>query len=169
LAKLMREIRVHGQDRRYHHPRLGVNGRLDSLQAAILLSKMEIFEDEVQARSRIGQRYSQKIAAALDGKADVVTPFVAAHNLSVYAQYTLEVPNRPQFEERMKAQGVPTAVHYPISLHQQPVFAALGYQTGDFPVSERIASRVVSLPMHPYLDEVTQDAVVAAVVKAVLA
>jgi UDP-2-acetamido-2-deoxy-ribo-hexuluronate aminotransferase len=172
LAKLMREIRVHGQDRRYHHPRLGVNGRLDSLQAAILLAKMEIFEDEVQARARIGQRYSERINAALKGKADVVTPFVEARNVSVYAQYTLEVPTenggRAQFEERMKAQGVPTAVHYPVSLHQQPVFANLGHQTGDFPVSERIASRVVSLPMHPYLDEATQDQVVAAVVKSVL-
>jgi UDP-2-acetamido-2-deoxy-ribo-hexuluronate aminotransferase len=168
LAKLMREIRVHGQDRRYHHPRLGMNGRLDSLQAAILLAKMEIFADEVQARARIGQRYSAQIAAALNGKADVVTPFVEAHNLSVYAQYTLEVPHRAQFEERMKAQGVPTAVHYPIALHQQPVFANLGYKTGDFPVSEHIASRVVSLPMHPYLDEATQDQVVAAVVKSVV-
>ncbi len=168
LAKLMREIRVHGQDRRYHHPRLGINGRLDSLQAAILLAKMEIFEDEVQARSRIGQRYSQQINAALNGKADVVTPYVQPHNLSVYAQYTLEVPNRPQFEERMKAQSIPTAVHYPVSLHQQPVFANLGYKQGDFPMSERIANRVVSLPMHPYLTDAQQDQVVAAVVKAVL-
>jgi UDP-2-acetamido-2-deoxy-ribo-hexuluronate aminotransferase len=169
LAKLMREIRVHGQDKRYHHPRLGINGRLDTLQAAILLAKMEIFEDEVRARSRLGAHYSQLIAAALAGAADVTTPIVEAHNLSVYAQYTLEVPQRAQFEERMKAQGIPTAVHYPVPLHQQPVFGDLGYQRGDFPVAERIAARVVSLPMHPYLTEVQQQQVVAAVRSAVLA
>ncbi|MGC3982538.1 MAG: DegT/DnrJ/EryC1/StrS family aminotransferase [Steroidobacteraceae bacterium] len=168
LAKLMREIRVHGQDKRYHHPRLGLNGRLDSLQAAILLAKMEIFEDEVQARARLGARYSELLNQALPGQADVVTPAVSAHNLSVYAQYTIEVPNRAQFEERMKAQGIPTAVHYPVPLHQQPVFANLGYKTGDFPVSERIAARVVSLPMHPYLNEAQQQQVVAAVRSAVL-
>lgn len=168
LAKLMREIRVHGQDKRYHHPRLGLNGRLDSLQAAILLAKMEIFEDEVQARSRLGARYSTLLAAAFAGQSTIVTPAVEAHNLSVYAQYTLEVPNRAQFEERMKAQGIPTAVHYPVPLHQQPVFANLGYKTGDFPVSELIASRVVSLPMHPYLSDAQQQQVVAAVRSAVL-
>lgn len=168
LAKLMREIRVHGQDKRYHHPRLGLNGRLDSLQAAILLAKMEIFEDEVQARSRLGARYSTLLAAAFAGQSTIVTPAVEAHNLSVYAQYTLEVPNRTQFEERMKAQGIPTAVHYPVPLHQQPVFDHLGYKTGDFPVSELIASRVVSLPMHPYLTDAQQQQVVAAVRSAVL-
>lgn len=168
LAKLMREIRVHGQDKRYHHPRLGINGRLDTLQAAILLAKMEIFEDEVQARARLGARYSVLLNEAFSGKGDITTPIVESHNRSVYAQYTIEVPNRAQFEERMKAQGIPTAVHYPVSLHQQPVFAGLGYKTGDFPVSERIASRVVSLPMHPYLTEAQQQQVVVAVRSAVL-
>ena len=168
LAKLMREIRVHGQDKRYHHPRLGINGRLDSLQAAILLAKMEIFEDEVQARSRLGARYSELLNDAFAGKGDVTTPIVEAHNLSVYAQYTIQVPNRPQVEERMKAAGVPTAVHYPVPLYRQPVFAEFGYKATDFPVSERIAARVISLPMHPYLTEVHQQQVVAAVRSAVL-
>lgn len=168
LAKLMREIRVHGQDRRYHHPRLGINGRLDSLQAAILLAKMEIFDDEVQARARLGARYTALLKEAFaDHPEAVVTPYLEPGNLSVYAQYTVEVANRPVFEQRMKEQGIPTAVHYPVALHQQPVFARLGYQTGDFPVSERIASRVVSLPMHPYLSEVQQQQVVAAVRHAV--
>jgi UDP-2-acetamido-2-deoxy-ribo-hexuluronate aminotransferase len=169
LAKLMREIRVHGQDRRYHHPRLGINGRLDSLQAAVLLAKMEIFADEVQARSRLGARYSALLAEAFMASPDaVVTPLVAPGNLSVYAQYTIEVANRAVFEERMKAQGIPTSVHYPISLHEQPVFAELDYKVGDFPVSERIAARVVSLPMHPYLTDAQQQQVVAAVRSAVL-
>jgi len=164
----MREIRVHGQDKRYHHPRLGINGRLDSLQAAILLAKMEIFEDEVQARSRLGARYSSLLNEVFAGKGDVTTPVVEAHNLSVYAQYTIQVPNRPKFEERMKAQGIPTAVHYPVPLYRQPVFASLDNQIANFPESELIASRVVSLPMHPYLTEEHQQQVVAAVRSAVL-
>ena len=172
LAKLMREIRVHGQDRRYHHPRLGINGRLDTLQAAILLSKMEVFEDEVQARARLGLRYTELLNDAFAGQQIIKTPIVEAHNLSVYAQYTIEVPEenegRTQFEKRMKEQGIPTSVHYPLSLHQQPVFAGLGYKAGDFPVSERMAARVVSLPMHPYLTDAQQQQVVAAVRHALL-
>jgi len=166
LAKLMREIRVHGQDRRYHHPRLGINGRLDSMQAAVLLAKMEVFEDEVQARIRLGARYSallKEAFASLPADKQVVTPLIADGNTSVYAQYTIEVPNREFFETRMKAKGIPTAVHYPVPLHQQPVFSNLTYKTGDFPVSERIASRVISLPMHPYLSEAQQRQVVDAV------
>ncbi len=171
LAKLMREIRVHGQDRRYHHPRLGINGRLDSMQAAVLLAKMEIFEDEVQARAQLGARYSSLLKDAFaiaPVSTQVVTPFIAEGNTSVYAQYTIEVPDRDQFEVRMKAKGVPTAVHYPVPLHQQPVFAGLGYKTGDFPISEKIASRVISLPMHPYLTEAQQKQVVAAVRESIL-
>jgi UDP-2-acetamido-2-deoxy-ribo-hexuluronate aminotransferase len=163
LAKLMREIRVHGQDRRYHHPRLGVNGRLDTLQAAVLLSKLEIFEDEVQARSRLGAQYSSLIKDAFGTHSLVGVPHVEPHNLSVYAQYTIEVPNRAAFEERMKQRSIPTAVHYPVPLHLQPVFAGLGHKTGDFPVSERAGARVVSLPMHPYLTLEQQRSVVAAV------
>jgi UDP-2-acetamido-2-deoxy-ribo-hexuluronate aminotransferase len=165
LAKLMREIRVHGQDRRYHHPRLGINGRLDTLQAAILLSKLDIFTDEVAARERIGASYSRKINAVIPS---VVTPCVAADCSSVYAQYTVEVPERAKVEAAMKSRGVPTAVHYPVPLHLQPVFAALGYQQGDFPVSEKVSQRVMSLPMHPYLSEVDQDAVVHALRDAVM-
>ena len=172
LAKLMREIRVHGQDRRYHHPRLGINGRLDTLQAAILLAKMEIFEDEVQARSRLGARYTELLNEAFAGQHIIGTPAIESHNLSVYAQYTIEVPHendgRARFERRMKEQGIPTAVHYPLSLHQQPVFAGLAYKEGDFPVAELMAQRVVSLPMHPYLTDVQQQQVVAAVRNAVL-
>lgn len=159
LAKLMREIRVHGQDRRYHHPRLGVNGRLDTLQAAVLLAKLDIFDDEVAARERIGARYSKLIAASIPG---VVTPKLASGCTSVYAQYTVEVPKRDQIESAMKARGIPTAVHYPIPLHLQPVFSNLGYKRGDFPVSEGVGDRVISLPMHPYLSESDQDKVVAA-------
>jgi len=165
VAKLMREIRVHGQDRRYHHPRLGINGRLDTLQAAVLLAKMEIFDDEVEARMRIGGRYSELIAEALGDR--VTTPLLAPGCTSVYAQYTIEVANREKVEQAMKAQGIPTAVHYPMPLHLQPVFADLGQGAGAFPVAEAAGRRVLSLPMHPYLTEAQQVRVVQALRAAV--
>jgi UDP-2-acetamido-2-deoxy-ribo-hexuluronate aminotransferase len=135
------------------------------LQAAVLLAKLDIFDDEVAARSRIGARYSQLINAAIPS---VVTPRLSAGCTSVYAQYTVEVPNRAKVEEAMKARNVPTAVHYPIPLHLQPVFANLGYKQGDFPLSERAGERVMSLPMHPYLSEADQDTVVRALQESVL-
>ncbi|HEY6643559.1 DegT/DnrJ/EryC1/StrS family aminotransferase [Povalibacter sp.] len=172
LAKLMKEIRVHGQDRRYHHPRLGINGRLDTLQAAILLSKLDIFADEVEARARIGARYAEMIDAAfggVDASLQVTAPTLAPECTSVYAQYTVEVPNRAKVEEGMKARGVPTAVHYPVPLHLQPVFADLGQGEGAFPKSEAASRRVMSLPMHPYLTEAQQATVVKALKESVLA
>ncbi len=171
LAKTMREIRVHGQDRRYHHPRLGINGRLDTLQAAVLLAKFEIFDDEVAARMRIGGRYSEMIAEAFRDQSDparrVTTPLLAPGCTSVYAQYTIEVANRDQVEQALKAQGIPTAVHYPVPLHLQPVFADLGQGAGTFPVSEAAGRRVLSLPMHPYLTEAQQARIVQALRAAV--
>jgi UDP-2-acetamido-2-deoxy-ribo-hexuluronate aminotransferase len=169
LARLMREIRLHGQDRRYHHPRLGLTGRLDSIQAAVLLAKMEIFADEVAARSRLGARYSELLQEAFADRPDAIrVPHVEPFNACVYAQYTIEVEKRDHFETRMKALGVPTAVHYPIALHLQPVFAHLGLHEGRYPVSEAAARRVISLPMHPYLTEEQQAQVVAAVREAVV-
>jgi UDP-2-acetamido-2-deoxy-ribo-hexuluronate aminotransferase len=167
LAKLMREIRVHGQDRRYHHPRLGLTGRLDSIQAAVLLAKLEIFDDEVAARERAAAVYARLIEAAFGAGGRVRAPWVAPGNTSVYAQYTVEVDEREIVETRMKALGVPTAVHYPIALHEQPVFAYLGQPAGSYPVSEAAARRVLSLPMHPYLTEEQQQRVVAALAEAV--
>lgn len=157
LAKKMREIRVHGQDRRYHHPVIGVNGRMDTLQAAILLPKLGILDDEISARMRIGARYSQFLS-------DVVkTPTILPDNTSVYAQYTIEVPERAKFVAALSEAGIPTAVHYPVPLHLQPAFANLGLGKGSFPVSEAAADRVVSLPMHPYLTEAQQDQICDAV------
>lgn len=172
LAKLMREIRVHGQDRRYHHPRLGINGRLDTLQAAVLLAKMEIFPEEVESRIKIGARYSQLINEAFAKESDpsrkAVAPYIAPNCTSVYAQYTVEVADRAKVEAGMKARGVPTAVHYPVPLHLQPVFASLGQGVGTFPISEAVGNRVISLPMHPYLTEAQQVQVVDALKQSVL-
>jgi UDP-2-acetamido-2-deoxy-ribo-hexuluronate aminotransferase len=169
LAKVMAEIRVHGQDRRYHHPRLGINGRLDAMQAAILLAKMEVFEEEVAARARLGARYSELLGETLAGSGRAVrTPWVAPDCTSVFAQYTIEVDDRPTVEASLKQAGIPTAVHYPVPLHLQPVFAGCGYPAGSFPVAEAAAHRVISLPMHPYLTEPQQQSVVAAVRAALL-
>jgi UDP-2-acetamido-2-deoxy-ribo-hexuluronate aminotransferase len=172
LAKTMREIRVHGQDRRYHHPRLGVNGRLDSLQAAIVLAKLELFDTEVAARARLGARYTELIGEVFRDIADparaIVTPYVAPDHTSVFAQYTIQVPDRAAVEAGMKARGIPTAVHYPVPLHLQPVFASLGQSAGTFPVAEAAARRVISLPMHPYLSEDDQVRVVTALNESVL-
>jgi len=143
LAKAMREIRVHGQDRRYHHPRVGVNGRLDTIQAAILLAKLDTFPAEVEARQRIGSRYSKFLQSA------VTIPYVESYNTSVYAQYTIQVQNRERVRERLNEAGIPTAVHYPVPLNRQPALAC----PARFERSEHAAGRVLSLPMHPYLSE----------------
>jgi UDP-2-acetamido-2-deoxy-ribo-hexuluronate aminotransferase len=148
LATKMRRIRVHGQDRRYHHAVLGVNGRMDSLQAAVLLAKLGVFADEVDARNRIGARYNELLGDA------VVTPYIASDQTSVYAQYTVQVANREEIGKKLSEKGIPTAVHYPVPLHLQPVFAGLNLSEGSFPIAESAAKRVLSLPMHPYLTEV---------------
>lgn len=152
LAKVLRQIARHGQDRRYHHIRVGVNSRLDTLQAAILLPKLEIFPSELELRERAAQRY-----AHLLGKSGIVAPFVEAHNVSAWAQYTVQVEARDQVQEHLKAAGVPTAVHYPIPLNRQP---AVKDDAAILPVGDAIAERVMSLPMHPYLDEAAQALVV---------
>jgi len=167
LAKRMREIRVHGQDRRYHHPVLGVNGRLDTLQAAILLAKLDTYEDEIAARIRIGAAYGAKLEAEL--REAVVVPHIEPDNTSVYAQYSIQVDARDRVAERLNAHGVPTAVHYPVPLHLQPVFADRGEGVGTYPVSERIASRILSLPMHPFLDDLQQSEIVRQLADAVAA
>jgi UDP-2-acetamido-2-deoxy-ribo-hexuluronate aminotransferase len=148
LATAIFELRNHGQDRRYHHTRIGINGRIDTLQAAVLLAKLDVFDDELLARNEAADRY----AALLKGV--VATPKVAPQSTSAWAQYTIEVDDRESVEKSMRAAQIPTAVHYPTALHLQPVFADLsrqrGWTSGSFPNSERAAARVLSLPMHPY-------------------
>lgn len=150
LAKLMKEIRVHGQDGRYNHPRVGINGRMDTIQAAVLNVKMEIFPDEVKARQRIAQQYRQ----LLENK--FVIPYVESYNESVFAQYTIllsDQSERDEIQNQLKQDEIPTAVHYPIPLNLQPVFEYLNKPEGSFPISEKIAKRVMSLPMSPYLTD----------------
>lgn len=143
LAKLLRQIARHGQDRRYHHIRVGVNSRLDTLQAAILLPKLDIFEDELQLRLQVAGRYAKLLGETL-----IAAPFVEAHNTSAWAQYTVQVNERDTVQDHLKQAGVPTAVHYPIPLNRQP---AVKDDEANLPIGDAIAKRVMSLPMHPYL------------------
>ncbi len=157
LAKLMREIRLHGQDRHYHHPRIGINGRMDTIQAAVLLAKIDSFPAEVSARQRIATRYNSLLTSK------TVPPFVEAFNQSVYAQYTLLVTDRVAVQRKLKEMGIPTAVHYPIPLNLQPVFAYMHQPEGSFPIAEDIAKRVISLPMSPYLSDIDLERIAVAV------
>ncbi|MFP5073590.1 DegT/DnrJ/EryC1/StrS family aminotransferase [Neisseria sp. WLZKY-1] len=158
LAVAIRQTARHGQDRRYHHIRVGVNSRLDTLQAAILLPKLAILEEEIRLRGQVAQTYAHELA-----KADIAAPFIEAHNVSAYAQYTVRVKNRDAVQTALKAAGIPTAVHYPIPLNKQPAVAS----DAVLPVGERIAEEVMSLPMHPYMTEAQVRQVVGALHRAV--
>lgn len=160
LADKMKAIRTHGGVKRHHHTLVGMNGRFDTLQAAVLLAKLPHFAQEVEERGRIGARYSALLQDVCE------TPQVSPGNAHVYAQYTVRVAGRDRLGEQLKAAGIPTAVYYPKCLHEQPVFADLGYQWGDFPESEKASREVISLPMHPFLSEAEQERVVAEVKKA---
>ncbi|ANY86032.1 MULTISPECIES: DegT/DnrJ/EryC1/StrS family aminotransferase [Pseudomonas] len=155
LALVLRQIARHGQDRRYHHIRVGVNSRLDTLQAAILLPKLEIFLEELEWRQVIANRYSDMLQA----QGIETTPFVQADNTSAWAQYTVRVANRDNVQQKLREAGIPTAVHYPIPLNRQP---AVADSLAILPVGDQVANEVMSLPMHPYLDESVQKIVVKA-------
>ncbi|MBF0215161.1 MAG: DegT/DnrJ/EryC1/StrS family aminotransferase [Magnetococcales bacterium] len=161
LARQITVIREHGQIAQYRHARLGINGRLDTLQAAILLAKLPGFAGEIQARQEVAARYAER----LGGKVRI--PEIRPENLSVFAQYTVRVANREQVRERMAQAGIPTAVHYPIPLHHQAVFAELGHAMEAFPNATQASSEVISLPMHPYLTAGQQDLVCQALLRAV--
>lgn len=161
LAQAMLELRNHGQAGRYLHTRIGINGRLDTLQAAILLAKLDFFDEELAARDRIAARYTALLHEA------VHTPGVVPGHTSSWAQYTIEVDEREAVEQTLREAGIPTAVHYPMPLHLQPVYAKFGLGIGSFPHAERAAARVLSLPMHPYLEPEQIDRVADAVRAAV--
>jgi UDP-2-acetamido-2-deoxy-ribo-hexuluronate aminotransferase len=150
LAEKFRWIRVHGQERKHHHPILGLNGRMDTLQAAILLEILEVFPDEVIKRQMLGQTYSTSLA---QGKG-VFTPIMGEHNTSVYAQFTILSEQIEEIQQSLKEKEIPSVSYYSVPIHLQPVFNNLGHQSGDFPVAEKVAKQCLSLPMSPYL---TQD------------
>ncbi|MBE0702915.1 MAG: DegT/DnrJ/EryC1/StrS family aminotransferase [Afipia sp.] len=164
LAEALRSVRVHGQgSEKYDNIRLGLTGRLDTMQAAILIEKLKIFPDEIEARNRVASYY----AKGLDGVVNV--PKVPEGNVSVWAQYTIRVKDgtREAFAEALKARGVPTAVYYPKSMHQQTAYRHFPVAEGGLPVCEKLSRECISLPMHPYLDTATQDRIISAVRDAV--
>ena len=147
LAQKLLEIRVHGQTQRYVHTSLGINGRFDTIQAAILLEKMKIFDQEIKQRHEIGAYYSELL------KDCVVVPQVAAYNTCVFAQYTIRVREREEFCKNLQKAGIPTAVHYPIPLTKQPLLQNMACAQVSLPHTEKATAEVVSLPMHPYLTQ----------------
>jgi dTDP-4-amino-4,6-dideoxygalactose transaminase len=167
LAATLKSIRAHGQGSdRYDNIRIGLTARLDTMQAAILIEKLKIFDDEIVARNKAAERYAR-------GLGNVVTvPRLAPGCTSVWAQYTIRLPkgvDRDGFATALKAQGIPTAIYYPKSMHQQTAYRQFPVADGGLPVSERLSEEVISLPMHAYLDEATQDRVIAAVREAISA
>lgn len=158
-ATAMKEIRVHGQSARYYHPRLGINGRLDTLQCAILIEKLARFPWEVERRHELGARYNQAFAELGE---KLVIPKTMPNRSHVFGQYTLLVENREKFQNALKEKGVPTAVHYPRPLNKQPAYEK--YAEGvNFAVAEELSEKVVSLPMYPDMDTATQDYIINAV------
>src|SRR5690606_23614401 len=152
LAKVIRQIARHGQDRRYHHVRVGVNSRLDTIQAAVLIPKLEILENEIEIRHRIAESYTDLIKSlALENQVcgQIVTPYVESFNRSAWAQYTLQLTNREQVQERLTQNQVPSAIHYPTPLNKQP---AVADKKAHLPIGDGAAERVISIPMHPYLE-----------------
>lgn len=155
LGAKMRRISRHGQLRHYYHTEVGINGRIDTLQAAILLAKLEIFPQEVEARIRIGNRYIHQLnAAGIES-----TPTILPHNTSVHAQFTVQVNNRAKVQAILKEKGVPSAVHYPLVLTKQPALVGKSVNHS-CPQAEAASERVLSLPIHPYLSEADQDHIV---------
>ncbi|XOV72610.1 MAG: DegT/DnrJ/EryC1/StrS family aminotransferase [Verrucomicrobiota bacterium] len=160
LADKMKTVRNHGGLVRHHHTMVGMNGRFDTLQAAVLLGKFPGFDNEVKSRNAIGARYSELL------KDVCVVPTVDEGNTHVYAQYTIRVDDRDQLAGKLKEAGIPTAIYYPKCLHEQPVFEPLGYECGSLPEAEKASREVISLPMHPFLSEEDQDKVIDSVKQA---
>lgn len=156
LAIIIRQIARHGQSRRYHHVRVGVNSRLDTLQAAILLPKLQIFSEEISLRNKVASFYTQKINQC---GLNELPPFVESHNTSVFAQYTVSLMNRDTVQQRLNESGIPTAIHYPLPLNKQPAVADLHKI---LPIGDSAAGQVLSLPMHPYISESDQQRIVDA-------
>ncbi|DAB39841.1 MAG TPA: aminotransferase DegT [Sulfurovum sp. UBA12169] len=149
LAQKMKSLRIHGQTKRYHHRYIGMGGRLDTIQAAVLNVKLKHYEKDLALRQEVASKYTK----ALENKSDRILPYVDEKTTSAWAQYSIRVKNRDELQEKLKEAGIPTAVHYPMPLHLQECFDYLGYKEGDFPVAEMISREIMSLPMNPYVTD----------------
>lgn len=154
IAKKVAILKNHGQTRRYEHEYIGLNARLDAIQAAVLRVKLRHFDNEVKKRTDIAHRYNETLK-------DIVTiPFVKDDRTSVYAQYSIQVPHRDKVSQKLHEKGIPTAIHYPKPLHLQKAFANLDYKEGDFPIAEKVSRYILSLPMSPFLDKEEQEYII---------
>lgn len=152
LAEKMRSMRVHGQSKRYHHKYIGMGGRLDTLQAAILNVKIEHYEKDIERRQQAARKYTE----LLKENASIILPVLSKNCTSVWAQYSVRIKDRDAVQVMLKKDGIPTAVHYPKPMHLQECFSYLNYKIGDFPISEKVANEIMSLPMNPYITEKEQ-------------
>ena len=148
LAEKMKMLRIHGQNRRYHHKYIGLGGRMDTLQCAVVNVKLKHYAKDLALRQEVAQKYTQALKTK---NQKLKTPIIKDDRTSAWAQYSIRVKDRDEVQARLKERGIPTAVHYPMPLHQQECFAYLGYEEGDFPVAERVSQEIMSLPMNPYL------------------
>lgn len=159
-AVKLRQLRNHGQVSRYNHSYIGINGRMDSMQAAVLLSKLVIYPEEIALRENVAQYYTEHLSEL------VKTPYIEPHNQSVFAQYTIASKTRDRLQQKLNEKGIPTTIHYPHPIYMQPAFASLGLQPGICPVAESVSQCVLSLPMHPYMQRDEQAYIVEQVVQA---
>lgn len=148
LAEKLKSLRLHGQTKRYHHKYIGMGGRLDTIQAAVLNVKLKYYRHDLSLRQHVANTYSKVLADK-----DLILPTIKSDRTSAWAQYSVRIQDRDTVQNRLKAAGIPTAVHYPLPLHLQECFDYLGYQSGDFEISEMIAKEILSLPMNPYLND----------------
>lgn len=156
LAKKIKVILNHGQSSKYFHSHIGINGRIDTIQAGVLNVKLKYFQEEIEKRQAIAQQYSQSLK-------NVIVPLVQNNSTSVWAQYCIRVPNRDEMMKKCSEKGIPTAIYYPLPLHLQEVFQYLGYKNGDFPITEKVSSEIMALPMSAFLTEEEQNYIIKVV------
>lgn len=162
LAEKIKSLRVHGQSKRYHHQYIGMGGRMDTLQAAVLNVKLKYYEKDLALRQEVAQKYHSKLKIE---NSKLVLPLVEEGRTSAWAQYSVRVQNRDELQVQLKDQGIPTAVHYPMPLHLQECFEYLGYKKGDFPIAETVSYEIMSLPMNPFLTDIELDHIVGSILR----
>lgn len=150
LAEKMKMLRVHGQNKRYHHKYIGLGARMDTIQCAITNVKLKHYKKDLKLRQEVVEKYTEKL---ITNHQSLITPIIANNCTSAWAQYSVRVKNRDEVQNKLKEQGIPTAVHYPMPLHMQECYSYLGYKEGDFPIAEKVSKEIMSLPMNPYLKD----------------